>query len=142
MAQVLAVLASKRHLFPFAHFTLDLSRVNAFYRVAEDVDGGYALFVSASVPDDPGARENSVDGSHRGGRAGFIALVGDALLWPEYRGNWYFNTLGNLLIDPCCGLLIPDFASGDVLQLSDQAAFRPNRSNPMHSATVWRPFVA
>lgn len=69
-------------------------------------------------PDDPGARENGVDVSHRGGRAGFIALDGDALVWPEYRGNWYFNTLGNLPLDPCCGWLIPDFASGDVLQLS------------------------
>ncbi len=36
------------------------------------------------------------DISHRGGRPGFVRVDGDALTIPDFRGNRYFNTLGNL----------------------------------------------
>jgi predicted pyridoxine 5'-phosphate oxidase superfamily flavin-nucleotide-binding protein len=60
-----------------------------------------------------------VDVSHRGGQAGFLGIAEDgAIVVPDFSGNRYFNTLGNLAVNPRAGLLIPDFASGDLLQLT------------------------
>jgi hypothetical protein len=60
--------------------------------------------------------------SHRGGRPGFVGIDGDgALVIPDYRGNRFFNTLGNLVVNPRAGLLFIDFASGDLLQLTGTA---------------------
>jgi len=36
---------------------------------------------------------------------------------PDYRGNRYFNTLGNLVSQPRAALVFVDFARGDLLQL-------------------------
>jgi len=40
---------------------------------------------------------------------------------PDYSGNRLFNTLGNLVREPRCGLLFIDFATGDLLQLQARA---------------------
>ena len=40
---------------------------------------------------------------------------------PDFVGNFFFNTLGNLALDPHAGLLFADFASGDLLTLSGRA---------------------
>ena len=61
--------------------------------------------------------DSGLDMSHRGGRPGFVAVRGDTLVVPDFRGNRFFNTLGNLLGDPRAGLLFVDFATGDLLQL-------------------------
>lgn len=57
------------------------------------------------------------DISHRGGRPGFVRVDGNTLTIPDFRGNRYLNTLGNLLGEPRCSLLFVDFDTGDVLQL-------------------------
>ena len=75
-------------------------------------------FFVASYVDD-GTRQ--VDVSHRGGRPGFVDACGDLLTIPDFAGNQFFNTLGNLLANPRAGLLFPDFATGDLLQLSGSA---------------------
>ncbi len=62
------------------------------------------------------------DVSHRGGLPGFIRIDGDVLNIPDFRGNRYFNTLGNLLADPRASLLFVDFENGDLLQLQGTAA--------------------
>jgi predicted pyridoxine 5'-phosphate oxidase superfamily flavin-nucleotide-binding protein len=62
-----------------------------------------------------------LDVSHRGGRPGFVDVQDDTLIVPDFRGNRFFNTLGNLLGDPRCGLLFIDFAGGDLLQLQGSA---------------------
>jgi uncharacterized protein len=64
-----------------------------------------------------GIGDGGLDVSHRGGRPGFVAVHGDTLVVPDFRGNRFFNTLGNLLGDPRAGLLFIDFAKGDLLQL-------------------------
>jgi len=63
---------------------------------------------------------HGVDISHRGGRPGFVQVGGDTLTVPDYAGNRYFNTLGNMLLDPRAALLFPDFASGDLLLVQGQ----------------------
>ncbi|NHZ33889.1 pyridoxamine 5'-phosphate oxidase family protein [Massilia rubra] len=60
---------------------------------------------------------HGVDISHRGGAAGFVRIDGDSLIVPDYGGNRYFNTLGNVLLDARAALLFIDDASGDVLEL-------------------------
>ncbi|WP_420583580.1 pyridoxamine 5'-phosphate oxidase family protein [Ruegeria sp.] len=64
------------------------------------------------------AEQNSVDVSHRGGRAGFVRVEGNSLLIPDFAGNNFFNTLGNFLVNPRAGLLFPDYQTGDVLMLT------------------------
>ena len=67
-------------------------------------------------------RESGADASHRGGRPGFVtAPDAGTLVWPDYRGNNMFNTLGNLQSDARAGLLFIDFDSGASLQLTGKA---------------------
>lgn len=61
--------------------------------------------------------ETGLDMSHRGGRPGFVRVDGGRLTVPDFAGNSYFNTFGNLLREPDTSLLFIDFAKGDVLQL-------------------------
>ena len=37
---------------------------------------------------------------------------------PDFAGNLFFNTLGNLQLNPVAGLLFIDFEAGDVLQVA------------------------
>lgn len=84
-------------------------------------------FFIATAP--PGARSGDpvcgVDVSHRGGRPGFVRVTGDhgasVLTAPDFLGNFYFNTFGNIALNPATGLLFVDFDSGDALMLSGDA---------------------
>ena len=78
------------------------------------------FFVSSYVERD-GRRQ--VDVSHRGGKPGFVRLGADgALTIPDFSGNLYFMTLGNILITGRAGIVFPDWATGDLLQLTGDAA--------------------
>jgi predicted pyridoxine 5'-phosphate oxidase superfamily flavin-nucleotide-binding protein len=85
------------------------------------------------------AANGGPDVSHRGGRPGFVAVQGDTLVVPDFAGNRYFNTLGNLLGEPRAGLLFVDFASGDLLQLQGRVAidWHP-ASGPAGTERLWR----
>ncbi|KQQ23509.1 pyridoxamine 5'-phosphate oxidase [Methylobacterium sp. Leaf123] len=75
------------------------------------------FFVASFVEAAGGRRQ--VDVSHRGGRPGFVRVGAEGgLTVPDYSGNRFFNTLGNLLANPRAGLVCPDFATGDLLQMS------------------------
>lgn len=77
-------------------------------------------FFVASYVDRAGGRQ--VDVSHRGGRPGFVRVDADGTLTvPDFAGNRYFNTLGNLLLNPRAGLVFVDFERGDLLQLTGDA---------------------
>jgi uncharacterized protein len=78
------------------------------------------FFVASYVTDDEGAHH--VDASHRGGKPGFVRINADgSLTIPDFAGNLHFNTLGNFLLNPKAGLIVPDFETGDVLQLTGDA---------------------
>lgn len=67
--------------------------------------------------------ERGVDASHRGGKPGFVRIEDDGLLTiPDFNGNLFFNTLGNIYQNGKAGLLFVDYASGDTLQISGDAA--------------------
>jgi len=78
------------------------------------------FFVATSSGSTAGSM-GGVDISHRGGPRGFIQVENNALTIPDYRGNRYFNTLGNLLLDPRAALLFVDFATGDLLHVQGEA---------------------
>jgi uncharacterized protein len=63
-----------------------------------------------------------VDVSHRGGTPGFVRLDADGTLtMPDFLGNYFFNTLGNIAVNPRAGLLFIDFDNGDLLYLAVKA---------------------
>jgi predicted pyridoxine 5'-phosphate oxidase superfamily flavin-nucleotide-binding protein len=76
------------------------------------------FFVASAAPASEAVASGGVDVSHRGGRPGFVGIESDgALLVPDFSGNRFFNTLGNLMVNPKAGLLFPDFETGDLLQI-------------------------
>jgi len=97
------------------------------------------FFVASRSRPEVGAG-GGLDMSHRGGRPGFVGVHGDTLAIPDFRGNRFFNTLGNLLGDPRAGLLFIDFASGDLLQLQGRAAidWTPDGTGPAGAERLWR----
>ncbi|MCJ2066761.1 pyridoxamine 5'-phosphate oxidase family protein [Methylobacterium sp. J-088] len=79
------------------------------------IRGADTLFVATRSRD--GLAEGGGDISHRGGRPGFVRVDGDVLTVPDFSGNRYFNTLGNLLGENRAALLFLDFARGDLVVL-------------------------
>ena len=54
--------------------------------------------------------EGRPDCSYKGGMPGFVRVTGPSeLSFPSYDGNGMFRTLGNILANPCVGLLFIDF---------------------------------
>lgn len=68
-----------------------------------------------------GERSHGVDVSHRGGPPGFVSVDGEVLTVPDFMGNHFFNTLGNIALHPAAGLLFVDFDRGDLLYLAVRA---------------------
>lgn len=99
----------------------DVTQLDALEGAARRlVEVADTFFVATYADLDDGRRQ--VDASHRGGDAGFVHVGDDGRLTiPDYSGNQFFNTLGNILANGRAGLLFIDFASGDVLQLSGVA---------------------
>lgn len=100
-----------------------------------------ATFFVATYSDEG---ERRVDVSHRGGEPGFVQMEDDgSLIVPDYEGNRFFSTLGNILLNGKAGLVFIDFETGSLLQMSGRAElvfdgeqrswrFRPQK-------IVWRP---
>ncbi|HEX4448850.1 MAG TPA: pyridoxamine 5'-phosphate oxidase family protein [Polyangiaceae bacterium] len=89
------------------------------------------FIASAARPDAHGETPaDGLDASHRGGKPGFVraerveadgGATHTRLTWPEFRGNFYFNTLGNIAQNPRTGLLFVDFETGDCLSLTGES---------------------
>lgn len=80
------------------------------------------LFIASGYRSGDGDNAFGMDASHRGGPAGFVEVASDNhLVLPDYAGNQYFNTIGNLVMDPRVGLLFVDFESGGLLQITGRA---------------------
>ena len=71
----------------------------------------------------PDAINGGADVSHRGGKAGFVRIdeSGSRITWPDFAGNRFFNTLGNISLQPRAGLLFIDFERGHLLHVAGQA---------------------
>jgi uncharacterized protein len=87
------------------------------------IESADTLFIASFHP------TGGADASHRGGRPGFVRMDGGRrVVFPDHSGNAMFNTLGNLVEYPRAGLLLVDFAKGDVLQLSGGATVEEDRT--------------
>lgn len=77
------------------------------------------LFIASALPGQGG------DVSHRGGKPGFVrveeGMGGTVLTLPDFRGNFFFNTLGNIAAHGRAGVLVADHDDGSVLQITGLA---------------------
>jgi predicted pyridoxine 5'-phosphate oxidase superfamily flavin-nucleotide-binding protein len=89
------------------------------------ITGADTFFIaSASPAAEGGDPAEGVDVSHRGGQPGFVQVAGEegrtVLTWPDFMGNFLFNTLGNLVVNPRASVLFVDFTSGGLLSLTGE----------------------
>lgn len=96
---------------------------DAALSIARSADTLFIASASAAARAHGGAE--GVDLSHRGGLPGFVRVTESqgrtVLSLPDYAGNNFFNTLGNLFERPCAGLLFIDPNAGHLLQLTGHA---------------------
>ncbi|KAG8736350.1 hypothetical protein FRC10_009411 [Ceratobasidium sp. 414] len=61
--------------------------------------------------------------NHRGGRPGFVRVRNDGrtVVLPDYSGNRFMQSLGNVQATPLAALTILDFETGDMLYITGQA---------------------
>jgi predicted pyridoxine 5'-phosphate oxidase superfamily flavin-nucleotide-binding protein len=83
------------------------------------------FIASASPQARGGTGADGVDVSHRGGKPGFVRVTNtggaSVLTVPDFLGNFFFNTLGNIAVNPKSGILVIDFERGDLLSLTGDA---------------------
>ena len=81
------------------------------------------LFIGSGHQGRAGVASNGYDASHRGGSSGFVNVVDEGHLQiPDYPGNNFFNTIGNILSNPNVGLLFVDFETGGLLHITGRAS--------------------
>lgn len=104
---------------PAERYDAAAETLSALDDAARTTIGTADAFYVASYADQP---HRQVDVSHRGGKPGFVRIGDDGLLTiPDFNGNLFFSTLGNIHLNGKAGLLFVDYASGDTLQLSGDA---------------------
>jgi hypothetical protein len=80
------------------------------------------FYIATHYAEGPNNASHGADVSHRGGKPGFVRLDDTGrLTFPDFAGNYHFNTLGNIAVNPLTGLLFIDFESGDLLYLTGRA---------------------
>ena len=80
-----------------------------------------ALFIASAYRNGDAAQEGA-DASHRGGKPGFVKVLNDrSFVFPDFRGNNAFNTIGNIVKNPKTGFLFIDFQTGDMLTMTGEA---------------------
>ncbi len=85
-------------------------------RAIDVLSGSDTAFVASRAPG------HGADVSHRGGNPGFLHVIDErTIAWPDYQGNALFNTLGNLELDPSCGLAVVHPSDGTTLYVSGRA---------------------
>lgn len=107
--------------------------------VTEELTAGQQRWIAAADTFFVGtyAAGLGADASHRGGNPGFVTVTGGRrLTWPDYVGNSMYMTLGNLELEPRCGLLFPDWENGRTLHLTGRARvdWDPDRATAVPGA--------
>ena len=80
------------------------------------------LFLGTGLHGQGAEASDGFDASHRGGAPGFVQVLDPThLRIPDYAGNNFFNTIGNLLENPAIGIVFVDFDTGGLLHISGRA---------------------
>lgn len=88
----------------------------------EFISNADTCFIASIYSDRHGKNNHDIDVSHRGGDPGFIRFDRQQrLIIPDYPGNYFFNTVGNLLMDSRAALLFLDFSGGHAISLAATA---------------------
>ena len=88
-------------------------------RIVERAD---TLFIATAHLDGSEARSRGADVSHRGGKPGFVKVEDErSFVFPDFSGNFHFNTVGNILLNPKAGFLFVEFETGDLVYLTGGA---------------------
>lgn len=99
------------------HFIDQFAELERTLIIASDT-----FFIATAYQAESAGFANGVDASHRGGKTGFVRVDSDRTLTiPDFMGNNYFNTFGNIELNPHAGLLFMDFDQGDLLYLTGTA---------------------
>lgn len=103
--------------------SLPVQPVRAFdARAGEIIAEADNFYIATHFSEQAGNPTQGADVSHRGGRPGFVRLDDEqTLTFPDFSGNFHFNTLGNILVNPRAGLLFIDFKTGELLYLTGVA---------------------
>jgi uncharacterized protein len=113
--------ARKFERLPQVHQRKEANRTrleDSYIKIIQNAD---TFFISTYVA------EQGADCSHRGGSPGFVEVLDDRTLrWLDYPGNNLYNTIGNLHVNPKCGLLFIDFPNNRIIQLTGTAQFIAN----------------
>lgn len=81
-----------------------------------------SFFISSLFDDGVNKPNRGLDVSHRGGLPGFIHFEDErTLIFPDYSGNHFFNTLGNIQLNPLVGILFIEYESGSLVHLTGRA---------------------
>ena len=110
---------SKVEVAPSQNIQVD----NKLSTVAQkQIESADTLLIASRAPnlnDDPRA---GVDINHRGGMPGFVTVLDQSTIqFPDYKGNNFYNTFGNILTDNRIGLQFVDFETGTLLNLKGTA---------------------
>ncbi len=91
-------------------------------RMSAIIAAADTLFIATAYADSAENWAYGADVSHRGGKPGFVKIEDDhSFVFPDFRGNNHFNTVGNIELNPRVGFLFPDFRSGDLLYIAGDA---------------------
>lgn len=89
-------------------------------RIIETAD---TFFIASRAAGSLDGGSAGVDASHRGGSPGFLSInVNGTLSFPDFSGNRFFNTLGNIESDGRVGLFVPDFETGEAIVLTGRGS--------------------
>ena len=104
------------------------AKLDAADRALIERSDTYFIATRGTLADD--GPSQGVDVSHRGGLPGFVRVEDErTFVAPDYRGNQFFNTLGNLAVDARAGIVFIDFEHGDLLYVA------------VHAEIVWDPLA-
>jgi predicted pyridoxine 5'-phosphate oxidase superfamily flavin-nucleotide-binding protein len=129
--------SNENHHQPVASREFFTDLTDAAKKMINDAD----TFFVATASGKDATNGSGVDISHRGGMPGFIRMDGDTLTIPDFVGNRYFNTLGNMLVEPRAALLFVDFITGDLLHLQGTTEVlweSDERENLAGAERLWR----
>lgn len=86
------------------------------------IDSADHFYIASHHGGDWDDARHGVDVSHRGGRTGFVRVRDNAVIeFPDFAGNRFFNTLGNIEASGRAGLLVIDVRDGSLLACSGRA---------------------
>ncbi len=90
-------------------------------QLAARLDRADTFFIASSHFENAQDEKHGVDVSHRGGRPGFIRYEKGTLTFPDFTGNNHYNTIGNIMMNPQVGIVVPDFGTGALLYVHGNA---------------------